>query len=607
MVKMHHDSVGSDMGPQSSVASAFRQAFLLHRQGKLAEAEQLYLAVLQLDPDSVETHHNLGTTLVQLNRLEEAIAHFEKALALRPDSAEARNNLGNVLVRLNRLDQSLVQFEKALEVSRFNAEPYVRACYNIGVSLQALNRHKEAIPHYARAIAIKPDYAEAHNNLGDALMKCRRPEEALTHYEKLAAIRPNLAEAHNNLGISLHALNREIEAIAQFTKALGIRPDCADTHANLGIALESLGRIDEATRAFEKAIEYAPAAARFYRWLFHSKKAVTGDRQVVAMIELAQRMMSLPLGEQIELHFALGKVYADLKQYDLSFRHLLEGNALKRQEIAYDEGAMLRMLDRIRAVFTAEFMQSKRGLGNRSAEPIFILGMPRSGSTLIEQILASHPRVFGAGELTNFGHAVTQLADQHSAPVPLPELIRTLADEDLVRLGTRYLGGIRNIAPNAERVTDKAPSNFRFVGLIHLALPNARIIHTRRDPVDTCVSCFATLFTWGQPFAYELGELGRYYRAYQRLMDHWRAVLPEGVMLEVRYEELIADFEAQTRRIVAYCGLPWDEACLAFYKTQRPVRSASAPQVYQPLYNTSVGRGNYYGDSLRPLLDALRL
>ncbi len=225
---------------------------------------------------------------------------------------------------------------------------------------------------------------------------------------------------------------------------------------------------------------------------------------------------------------------------------------------------------------------------------------------MVEQILASHPRVFGAGELNNFNRAVAQLAGQHGSDVQFPEQLRMLAEEDLVKLGSRYLGGIRNIAPNAERVTDKSLSNFRFAGLIHLALPNARIIHTRRDRVDTCVSCFSTLFARGQHFTYDLGELGRYYRAYERLMDHWRAVLPDGAMLEVIYEGLVANFEDHARRIVAHCGLAWDEACMDFYRTQRPVKSASAPQVYQPLYRTSVGRGSCYGEGLGPLLDALR-
>jgi tetratricopeptide (TPR) repeat protein len=624
---------------EASAMAAFRQALLLHQQGKLGSAEQLYLAVLQFDqdhfnslhnlgviclqlgrpdeaavrifealhrnPNSAEAHSNLGNALMQLNRPEEAIAHFEKAIAIKPDYAEARNSLGNVLVRLNRMDQAVLQFEKALDVSRQDAEPYLRACYNIGVSLQALDRHDEAISHFARAIAIKPDYAEAHNNLATSLMLCGRPQEALAHYERSAVIRPNLAEAYNNIGTSLHALNRQIEAIAHFKKAIVMRPDYADAHANLGVVLESLGRIEEAKQAFEKAIELAPTTAKFYACLFNCKRAVVGDRQLAAMTELARHMASLPPTEQIELHFALGKAFADLKQFDLSFRHLLEGNALKRQQIAYDERATLQMLDRIRAVFTSELMRTRQGFGNPSPVPIFILGMPRSGSTLIEQILASHPHVFGGGELNDFDRAVRQVAGQDRARVPFPEAIKTLPAEDLFRLGTRYLRGIRGIAPNAERVTDKMPSNFRLVGLIHLALPNARIIHMRRDPVDTCVSCFSTLFAGGQPFAFELGELGRYYRAYERLMDYWRAVVPEGVMLEVRYEELVADFDRQARRIVAHCGLAWDEACLAFHQTVRPVKTASAAQVYQPLYDTSVGRGSCYGHFLRPLLDAL--
>ena len=233
-------------------------------------------------------------------------------------------------------------------------------------------------------------------------------------------------------------------------------------------------------------------------------------------------MPSLSHVDQIELHFGLGKVFADLKQFDLSFSHLLKGNALKRREVHYEEGATLQTLESVRATFTSEFMLSKQGLSIPPTEPVFIVGMPRSGSTLVEQILACHPLVFAAGELDYFQRAVTLLAGQQGPHVGLPEQIKKLADEDLVRLGTLYLRDIRNIAPTAARVTDKMPSNFRFAGLIQLALPNARIIHTRRDPVDTCVSCFSTLFARGQPFAYELGELGRYYRTYERLMDHWR-------------------------------------------------------------------------------------
>ena len=265
---------------------------------------------------------------------------------------------------------------------------------------------------------------------------------------------------------------------------------------------------------------------------------------------------------------------------------------------------MLGFLDRIRAVFTAELMHQKRDLGDPSMIPVFIVGMPRSGTTLVEQILASHPKVFGAGELSEFSKAVTSLGMPNGA-LSFPETVPGLSAEQLRQLGTSYLDAIEAAAPGAERITDKMPANFRFVGLIHLALPNARIIHMRRDPVDTCLSCFSLLFVGDLPYCYDLGELGRYYRAYQTLMEHWRQVLPAGVMLEVQYEEVVADVERQARQIVAYCGLEWDDACLAFYRTQRPIRTSSAAQVRQPIYRTSVGRWKPYRHLLQPLIKEL--
>ena len=315
-------------------------------------------------------------------------------------------------------------------------------------------------------------------------------------------------------------------------------------------------------------------------------------------------MASLPMEDRRDLHFALGKAYADLDQRERSFHHLLEGNALKRREFVYDEAETLGFLDRIRTVFTAELMHSKRGLGDASMVPIFIVGMPRSGTTLVEQILASHPKVFGAGELKEFSKAATSLGMSNGA-LSFPEVVPALSAEQLRQLGTSYLDGVAAAAPKAERITDKMPANFSFVGLIHLALPNARIIHMRRDPIDTCLSCFSQLFAGDVPYCYNLGELGRYYRAYQTLMEHWRRVLPAGLMLEVEYEKVVADIEGQARQTVAYCGLEWDDACLDFYKTQRPIRTASATQVRQPIYRTSVGRWKPYQHLLQPLIKEL--
>jgi hypothetical protein len=250
-------------------------------------------------------------------------------------------------------------------------------------------------------------------------------------------------------------------------------------------------------------------------------------------------------------------------------------------------------------------LRRKGGAGDPSQVPVLIVGMPRSGTTLIEQILASHPKVFGADELRDLGEVIAAHCDLAPMPAVYPECIRDMPGEVLGRIGAVYAARLRRRAPAVERITDKMPANLLHLGLVHLALPNARIVHVRRDPIDTCWSCYARLFGGEQPFAYDLGELGRYYRRYQALMAHWRAVLPPGAMLEVDYEQVVDDLEEQARRIVAYCGLEWDEACLRFYETKRQVHTSSAAQVRRPIYRSSIGRWRPYRQWLGPLLNEL--
>jgi hypothetical protein len=304
----------------------------------------------------------------------------------------------------------------------------------------------------------------------------------------------------------------------------------------------------------------------------------------------------------MHLHFALGKAYADAGSRDRSLRHVLAGNAIRRGQAVYDEEAWLRLLDTANADVTADTIARLRGLGDPSPAPVFIVGMPRSGSTLIEQILGSHPQVLATGERRDF-----MMAMQGVVP-PLTGLRNAGREEAaavLRELGAAYLQRMFGAAPVPRRFTDKQLDNFRWLGLIHLALPNARIIHVRRDPVDTCMSCFSTLFASGHEYSYDLGELGRAYRAYDALMDYWRRILPQDVLLEVHYEDVVDDLEGQARRLLAHCGLEWDEACLAFHRTARPVHTASAVQVREPIYRSSIGQWDRHKEEIRPLLDNL--
>jgi tetratricopeptide (TPR) repeat protein len=650
------------------VFECFEQAMSHHAQGRLSEAERLYETVLQadhrhfgcvhglglvrlqqgqfveaaalfrraikIDKNSAEAHHHLAVALTGLGRPEEALDRFETALVIRPDFAEAHDSLGYALQVLGRYETAVVQHEQALAIKPEHAEAHS----NLGNALQKLGRNEKAMAHYEKALAYRPFHAEAHNNLGNLLHNLGRHREAIGHYEQALAIRRGYAEAHINLGHALGAIGRREEGLAHYRQglaagpenpeihncvanmllmlgrteeaaahceqAISIRPDYVEAHHTLGNALRTLGKLDAAARAFERAIALAPERAAGYWNLVTSKDVAADDPHWLALNKLAQRIASLTPTERIDLHFALAKGLADIDEHTQSFRHLLAGNSLKREHVHYDESRTLQRFKRIKAVFTPALMQRKQGPADAASAPIFIIGMPRSGTTLIEQILASHPKVFGAGELSDFGRLVKTACggEESSFPDKIPEW----GSEAFYDLGKSYLQVIQQLAPDAERVTDKMPYNFNYAGLIYLALPNARIVHVCRDLRDVAFSCFALLFPHGQEYSYDLAELGRYCRAYASLMEHWRSVLPPGVMLEVQYEELVADLEGHARRILAHCGLEWHEACLAFYKTDRSVLTASAIQVRKPIYRGSIGRWRRHEAQLQPLLQELK-
>jgi tetratricopeptide (TPR) repeat protein len=507
--------------------------------------------------------------------------------------AEALCSQATVLHQAGALDEAEALYVRTLAI----APDHFASRHMLGVLRHQQGRNDEALPLLAAVTAENPANADALSNYGAVLKTLGRGDEALDAYEQALAIQPDHPSALNGRGAVLLDRSRYEAALAAFDAALAAQPDFPVALANRARVLQYLGRFAEAHADFARAMALAPERAAIYLDYTETVTTLPGD-PLPARMEALLEKPGLDADSRTYLHFALGKAHADLGDHRKSFRHLLEGNALKRARIPYDEEAAARFFARIEAVFIPALLQRKAGLGDVSRRPIFILGMMRSGSTLVEQILASHPQVHGAGELPAF----IQLA---SAATAYPEGVADMDGAALTALAHGYLAELETLAPGASFVTDKMPPNFFWAGLIHLAFPNAAILHTMRDPVDTCVSCFSKLFSDDHPHAYDLAELGRFYRRYEKLMAHWHEVLPPGRILDVRYEDVVADLETQARRIVEYCGLEWDARCLDFHANARPVRTASVGQVRQKIYGTAVGRAAAYEEFLGPLRAAL--
>lgn len=570
------------------------------RQGKPQEAVVLLAKAAEIDPASAEIHNNLGLALHACQRTTEAISHYEAAVRLKPAYALACNNLGVALAALGQSQQALVYYERALALQ----PGYIEAHSNLGNALVKLGRPAEAVECFQNALAIRPAFLEARTNLSLALQQLNRHEEAAAQLQQALAGNSRAPLLHLNLGNSLCMLNRHDEAIEHFRTALALDPKLASAAANLGQALKEVGRLEEAGTAYETALRIEPDQPAHLLGLVGLRKTMRGDFYLDALEGLARKEATLSEPDRVSLHFAFGAALRDIGEPEAAFLHLQKGNSLRRGLIRYDEEKVLAGLQGVREVFTPSLMQSQQGLGDSSSLPVFIVGMPRSGSTLVEQILAAHPAVFAAGELTDFREALA-IVDRQTRGYP--DSVRDYSSDQFGSLARDYLSRIAKAAGEStpQRITDKLPENFAYAGLIHLAFPNARIIHARRDPLDTCMSCYSALFL-DQRFTYDLGELGRYYREYAAVMEHWRALLPAGVMLEVQYESLVSNFETEARRIVEHCGLQWDENCLAFHKAVRPVKTASFAQVRQPIFRSSVGRWRPDDVTLEPLLRELR-
>ena len=586
----------------ASMASAHSNLGIAYYDAQAFEkAEACHHKALALAPHLVQSLNNLGSIARARKDLAAAADWYRKALGVNADYLEALSNLGAVLVEDDAADAAEPSLMRALQLQ----PAYPEALCNLGLVRLKQERTSEAGALLKRSLALRVDYPEALVGLARVCHEEDQLEEARRWVTRATQVAPTKADAWCQLGSLSMEMGEPEAAQAAYQRALAIDPDMADALTGLGNLKLELGKMDEAVGLLQQAISQSPdnLGARFH--LAQASKVKPGDVNVLALEAMATQVPVWNKDKRISYHYALGKSYDDLRDYDRAFEHFLQGAALKRSKLHYDAAADEARGRRIAALTDSRFFERLRGHGDPSTIPVFVLGMPRSGTTLTEQIIASHPAVHGAGELRDLMEVVQQMPAAGGALQPYPENLAALTPEMLNDWGQDYTQRLKRRAPGAQRITDKMPANYLAMGLIPLMLPNARIIHVMRNPVDTCLSCFTRLFNRHQDATYDLHELGRHYATYARLMQHWRATLPAGSFMEVQYEDIVADMQGQARRLIDWVGLPWDEACLEFHKTERSIRTASVTQVRQPIYNSSVERWRHYEKYLGPLLDGL--
>ncbi len=605
-------------------------------RGNADKASDSLRRAIGIDPNYSQAYNNMGIVYYDKREFEEAAKHYEKALKLNENYPEAHNNLGNAYRALDRGEEALEHYERAIMLK----ENYAEAYNNMATVLRDKDQKEEAEHAYKRAIQLKPNYVEAFNNLASFYIQEDNTDEALRilgeglkvddknvpilinvarvqlekgNYEavemacKIALQQdPGSAEAECVYGQLCMDLDKYDEALSHFEKAIQLKPEYGEANNHYGIALKSVGRLDDAKKQFEKTLERNEKAFGAYSNLADLQKFTPKSKLLKKMEKLMKEAEDPDTERYMALHFALGKAYDDSGQYDKAFAHFSRGTKLKRAKLDYKEKETKQFFEDIKATFTADVFKNPPWEGNPSEKPVFVLGMPRSGSTLTEQIISSHPKAFGAGEIKTLARSIGNLRSKFPNVPRYPAMFPKLNANHYKMISDFYLAYIDNVGGDAERVTDKMLSNYYFVGLLRIMFPQGKIINIVRNPVDTCLSAYTKLFKDDMPHSYDLGEMGRYYMMYEDIMAHWNKVLPKGSLMTLNYEDIVADIDTKAREILDFVGLPWDEACVAFHKSKRPIKTASVVQVRKPVYTTSVERWKNYGEkNLKPLLEAL--
>lgn len=609
-------------------------AEMCRQQGQFEEAITQGTLAVTLDTTMSLAHSNLGIALFDVKRYDDAEISHQKALNINPHTIQSLNNLGSIERARGNKTLALKYYQSAIDLN----PDYLEALTNIGAVLVEEDRQLEAIPLLEKVLARLPSSPEALCNLGLCYFKKNELQSAENLLRKSLAAREDYPEALIGLSKVLHEQGEIQHSITLLDKVLVKDPERLDAWCELGSIYTEDGQSDKAEMAFKQVLSRNPSNVdaiigmsnlklengdlkeseklltealqiepENIGALFHLTqiKKVTPDSELIKTLEkLSGSINSFSEDKQISLHYALGKSYDDINDFKNSFENFEQGAKLKRMKLDYSSDAEMLQTQNIINTFSKKLFLDLQGSGDPSKTPIFILGMPRSGTTLTEQIIASHPQVFGAGELKDLIEVAHY--QNHQASPLFPENLENLTKEDIKAMGESYIRRLKEYAPDSIKITDKMPSNYMALGLIPLILPNAKIIHVKRDPIDTCLSCFTRLFNRHQDATYDLTELGRHYNNYRRLMKHWKKILPVGSFLEIEYEALVSNIEEESKKLIEWCDLDWDEKCLSFYKTDRKVRTASLTQVREPAYKTSIARWKNYEPYLEPLISELK-
>ena len=594
----------------------------LSKQSRYAEAEQTVRVALSLRPDFPHLHEDLGSVLALQDRHEEAVPHFQRAIQLEPRLPLAQKKLGQSLATLGRGREADAAFEEffeqtpgkgqvALAMEHLRADRKSEAIDTLrgalredpdnvdamrclaGIFMREQGRASDAEALLRRATARAPDFAVAWSMLANLLRESGRHREAIDCFSKVASLEPDNPAAWAGLGAT-HAHVGEVQkSIEAYGRSLALNREVAIVHMSYGHVLKTAGEQARALEAYRAAIQLRPDFGEVY-WSMANLKVFRFTSEEVAAME--QQVARTDLSESADVHFrfALGKAHEDKGDYEAAWHYYDTGNQRQRKRVSHDPVANEVRHEEIIEVFSREFLESRAGAGFDAPDPVLIVGLPRSGSTLIEQILASHSQVEGTAELPTLSRVADSIGRYRRDHVVYPRAVLSLRTRDFRAYGQQYIEETRNYRSTGRPFfTDKLPNNFSHVGLMHLILPNAKIINARRHPCDSCLGSYRQLWGEGQHFTYDMMELAAYYRQYHATMRHWHEVLP-GKVLDVHYEETVTDLETQVRRILEHCGLPFEEACVRFHETQRAVKTASSEQVRRPLYTDALGYWRRY-------------